>query len=360
LKRHRDGGAAGACAYAVHGTGAGIHDRYVEGGEISIAFVSGWNGRGERFSPSQSEPLPTCKPECPIATAAVERHRTTRFRAKLVLLPRGARFPNRIQEIVIGVENAIPQVLVYLAVKIIRTTLCCEIHYSTREAPPLRAEIAGLHLEFLDRILRRNQHGQVDVADVQGLAVEILGTLISKGAIDLVVSPAKWIHSHWRTRRTALWNYRWSQTDQVKDIASVERKFVRFTLFDNRAYGGRFGIDQGRLAFHGDAFGSGANRHFEVHFQRILYVQDDAGLDYRLESHFLDLDAIPGRWKIRNVVGSRLIREAPVAHSGADIDDGDCSAGDYCLIGIGDASGERGVGGLCSEHAAMQRTQEQC
>src|SRR5258708_16528176 len=241
--------------------------------------------------------------------------------------------------------------------KEIRPSFCRKVNYSSGEPAPLRSQVAGLHFELLNRILCRNQHWQVDVADVEGLAGEILGALISECATHLVIPPPERIDSYRCARRTALRNYRRRQNNQVKDIAPVQRKFVGFPLFDDGAYGGRLGVDRQRLSFHGHALRRGATHHFKVHFQRILHVQNYSGLDHCLEPEFLDLDPVTSRWKIGNVVSPSFVGESLVMNSGAAIDDRNNGTGDHRFVRVGDSAGERCLGGLRLAHTANQQTE---
>src|SRR5258708_1084668 len=97
--------------------------------------------------------------------------------------------------------------------KEIRPSFCRKVNYPSGEPAPLRSQVAGLHFELLNRVLCRDQHWQVDVADVERLAVEILGTLISERATHLIISPTERIDSYRCTRGTALRNYRRRQND---------------------------------------------------------------------------------------------------------------------------------------------------
>src|ERR1700726_31902 len=96
-----------------------------------------------------------------------------------------------------------------------------EVGHATRKLSPFSAKIASLHFEFLNGILRRNQDRQVDVANVQRLAIEVLRALVSEGTVHLIISPTKRIHSHGSACGTSLWNYRSSQFDQIKYVAAI-------------------------------------------------------------------------------------------------------------------------------------------
>src|ERR1700740_3843519 len=76
-------------------------------------------------------------------------------------------------EWIVGVKNSISQILVQLAVKVVGARLGAEGDHAAGELAPIRARVAGLHLELLDGILGWNDNGQVDIADVERLAIEV-------------------------------------------------------------------------------------------------------------------------------------------------------------------------------------------
>ena len=93
-----------------------------------------------------------------------------------------------------------------LAMERVGTGLGAQIDHATGELAPVGPEIVVLNLEFSDRVLRRNDDGQIYVADVKRLAVEVFGTLVPKRTTDLVVTPAKWVLPHRRAAGSALGN----------------------------------------------------------------------------------------------------------------------------------------------------------
>jgi hypothetical protein len=99
------------------------------------------------------------------------------------------------------------------------------------ELAPLGAQIAGLYLEFLNRVLRRDQNG-IDICDVERLAVQILRALISKRPVNLIISPAKGVHLDGCSRRTPLRHHGCCQFNQIKYVPPIEGQFVDLALLD--------------------------------------------------------------------------------------------------------------------------------
>src|SRR5882672_2433462 len=93
-----------------------------------------------------------------------------------------------------------------LTVELIAPGFCAQVDDSTCELPPVRTQIVVLDFEFSNRILRRNHNRQVDVADIQGLAVQILSALIRERPADLIVAPTERVLAHRRAARAALCN----------------------------------------------------------------------------------------------------------------------------------------------------------
>ena len=65
-------------------------------------------------------------------------------------------------------------------------------------------EVVVLHLEFGYGVLVWNQNGQIDVANVHRLPVNVLGALVAERAAHLVVAPAERILPHLRTAGATL------------------------------------------------------------------------------------------------------------------------------------------------------------
>ncbi len=181
-----------------------------------------------------------------------------------------------VEEEIIRVKYAIAQIFVSFAVERIGSPLRAQAGDSTGKFAPFGFQITGLDFELLNRVLRWNQDGQVDVTDVEGLSVEILGALVSERPVNLVIIPAEGIYADGCARGTPLRNHGRSQNDQIEDIATVERQFVRFPLFHHRANGRRFSIEGRRASFDRYAFRRRPQDHFKIHFYGILHVQNDA------------------------------------------------------------------------------------
>jgi hypothetical protein len=93
------------------------------------------------------------------------------------------RYPGVIRKPVIGVEDFIADVLICLTVVGVTSALSAQVENSACNLAPLWANIIGLNFEFSDRILRWDQNRQVDVTDIERLAVQVLlSALIRKRA----------------------------------------------------------------------------------------------------------------------------------------------------------------------------------
>ena len=122
--------------------------------------------------------------------------------------------------------------------------------------------------------MRRNQDRQIDVTDVQWLAVQIFRTLIPERSVYLVVSPSKGIYSHGRPGGTSLRHYGGRQFNQIKYVAPIQRQFVYLALLYHRTEGRRLGIQQRRSALHRYALGRRSQRHLKIQFQNVLHMQN--------------------------------------------------------------------------------------
>ncbi len=249
--------------------------------------------------------------------------RTAGFRSELILHPRRARFPCGVQKKIIRIEDAVAQVFVSFPVKVVRPTFRAQVGHSSGETSPFRSQVAGLNFELLDGILGGNQHRQVDIADIQWLAVEIFGTLISKGTAYLVIAPPERIHADGGARGTALGNHGRSEDNEIENIAPVQGQFVRLSLLDDRSYRGGFCIDRRRLSRDGDALGGRSQHHFKVHFQCILHVENYVGLNHGLKAELFHLDSISSWRQIGYIVFADFVGEAQVVNPRTGIDDRD-------------------------------------
>ncbi len=124
------------------------------------------------------------------------------------------------QKEIVRIKDLVADIFVRFPVNGTCPRLRAEIGHATGKLSPFRSQIAGLNLELLNRILRRNQHGQVDVTDVQRLAIEVLCALVPERTVHLVVAPAKRIHSHRCARGAALRNHGCRQLNEVENVAA--------------------------------------------------------------------------------------------------------------------------------------------
>src|SRR5262249_28238684 len=150
---------------------------------ITAALLDRGNSRRENSSRTLPVSFVTEKEKSPVLY-----DRTANRAAELILsvwrgviLSARLYFPG-LQEAIVGVQDLGTQIFVSLAMPRIASRFGAEIDDSTGEFAPFRPQVAVLHLEFPNGILGRHQHRQIDVPDIQGLAIQILGTLIRKGS----------------------------------------------------------------------------------------------------------------------------------------------------------------------------------
>src|SRR5882724_3692301 len=105
-----------------------------------------------------------------------------------------------------------------------------QVHDAARELAPFCTLIVRLDFIFVDGVLGRNDDRQIDVAYIQGLTVEVLGTLVGERTSDLVIAPAEWVLAHRRAAGSSLSNRCRRDRNQVKDISSVQRQFIGLAL----------------------------------------------------------------------------------------------------------------------------------
>ena len=133
----------------------------------------------------------------------------------------------------VAFNTLLRKIFVRFTVVIVRTALGAEVHDTAGELAPFGAEVVVLHFEFGDGILGRNDDGEVDVTDVQRLAVEVLSALIAERTGHLIVAPAEGVLAYRSAARAALGDGARRQGNQVEYVAAVERDFVGGALVDN-------------------------------------------------------------------------------------------------------------------------------
>ncbi len=292
--------------------------------EITGGFFRVGNRGCEWLARAQSKTFRAEKPKRLVPSFKVRNiQRPAGICPELVLHPGRPRSANSVQKEIVRIKDLVAEIFVRFPVNGTCPRLRAEIGDATGKLSPLRSQIAGLNLELLNRILRRNQDGQVNVTDVQRLAIEVLCALVPKRTVHLVVAPPKRIHSHRRTRGAALRDHGCRQLNEVKNIAAVEGQLIDFPLLHNRTHCCRFGIQQWSPSLNRDAFGSRAQHHLEINFQGVLHVENKIGLDHRFKSQLLHFDAIASGRQVRKVIASYLIRDGFVVDSRAGVDHDD-------------------------------------
>src|SRR5580658_2563345 len=171
-----------------------------------------------------------------------------------------------------GIQHFVAKIFIRFAMIIVTAALGAEVDDTARELAPFRADVVVLDLKFTDRILNRNDDRQIDVADVQRLAIQIFRALVGEGTAHLIGSPAEWVLTDWGAARTALRDCRRGQKNQVKYVAAVERNLVRLALvYDlTERRGGR--LQKWRFSRHFDRLTLGANFQRNVDARAKLHL----------------------------------------------------------------------------------------
>src|SRR5208282_21093 len=96
--------------------------------------------------------------------------------------------------------------------------LRAQVYDAAGKLSPFGALIVVLDFVLSNRILRRNDDRQVDVADIQRLTVKVFCALVGERTTDLIVAPAERVLSHRRSAGSALGDRRGRNRDQVKNL----------------------------------------------------------------------------------------------------------------------------------------------
>ena len=174
--------------------------------------------------------------------------------------------------------------------------LRAEVDDAAGELAPFRTHVVVLHLEFADGILRWYKQRQVDVADVQWLAIKVFRALIGERSADLIVARSKGFLPTVRTLRTALRNHRWGQRRQVKNVAAIQRNFSRLASGDHLPEGRAIRLQQRRFARYFHRLTDFAQLHRQIDAGCLLDLYDDIRLLGALESGLFGRNAIVA-WK---------------------------------------------------------------
>ena len=253
-----------------------VESREAQVGEVTLAFLERWDRGVKRRALPQPEPFVTAENERPVLD-----DRSTNCAAELILHEwhrrvrcAGIEFLNLVEKLV-GIQSLIPQIFVPFSVPGVGSGLGAHIDDAAGKLAPLGAKIVVLHLELRNRVLGRYQKWQVDVADIQGLTIQILRALIGEGAADLVVGKVEGILAHDVTFRAALRNHRRSDRRQIKDVASIQRQFVGLALIHNRTERRGLRLQQRRLRRYFHHLTHFADLKRGIHMRVLLHVHRD-------------------------------------------------------------------------------------
>src|SRR4029077_18075285 len=145
--------------------------RLAQRGKITRDFLSIGNRGSERLTGSQPESFPAEKPKSRRTVVLRNDHRSAGVNPELVLDPWRPWTPRSVEKKIVGVKDFVAKILVRFAMHRPGPGLGAKVGHPARKLAPFRSQIAGLNFELLNRILRGNQHRQIDVTDVQRLAV---------------------------------------------------------------------------------------------------------------------------------------------------------------------------------------------
>ena len=148
----------------------------------------------------------------------------------------------------------------------------------------------------------------------------------------LIIPPAKGVLADRRTAGSTLRDRSRRDGDEIKDVAAIERQFVRFALFDHLAKGRRFGLQERRLRRHFDDLADLADLKDRGNVSALLHLNGDVSSGEVLKPLFFDIDAVLTGEKvheceqsIRATLLSALFGSAHIGQRDRGV--GDCGAG---------------------------------
>src|SRR6266851_1822792 len=262
-------------------------------GEIAPAFCKRRN-RGREHRPlAQSEPFPTEKEE-----KLVFERRAAQGCSVLILGERWALDPGRVGKKLVRVQNLVAKELVRRAVPFVASRPGAEVDDTAGEFAPFRTHIVVLDFEFSDRILGRNDERQVDIADIERLAVQIFRALVPKGAAHLKISEVEGVLADGRAIGVSLRNHGGSDEGEIKNVAPVQGQLRGLALVDNFAKRGGFRLQQRSFAGHLDSLRDITHLQRCVDARTLVDLDDHLWSSEVLETSFLYLDLVPARKQV--------------------------------------------------------------
>src|SRR6266550_9552531 len=181
------------------------------------AFCKRRNRGREQCPLAQSEGFPTEKKEKLLFDRSAAQGSSV-----LILGEWRARDPGSIGKKLVRVQHFVAKVLVRNAMPFIASCLSTQVDDAPGELAPLRPQIVVLDFKFPNRILGRNDERQVDIADIERLAVQILRALVPKGAAHLKISEVEGVLADGRAIGVSLRNHRRSDGGEVENVSPVQ------------------------------------------------------------------------------------------------------------------------------------------
>ena len=184
----------------------------------------------------------------------------------------------------VGIEDPVAEKFVGRAMEFVAAGLGGHVDHAASETPEFRTQVVGLDLEFLHRVLRGHQSGQVDVGHVDRRAVERRRALIRLTAADLVVAPREDVHAGGALHGLALGHDARRQCHEVEHVAAVQGRLGHFPRLDHLAEGRGLRLQQGRLRHDLNDLGHFADLQDRIDANASLDLDRDRPLRELLEA----------------------------------------------------------------------------
>ena len=231
--------------------------------------------------------------------------------AELVLIP----LRSGGVEIALRVEHGVAEILVQIAMELIRAGLGNDVDHGTRVSAVLGVKRIGDDAEFLDAVRRGLNRRQVDelVVGVAAVHAEIVGA--GAAAVDRNRARVLGAVEHAAVAVAELGLHSRLQLQKLVGVTAVERQLVDRAVVDDRTQLRAGGVDLRRLGGHFDNLLGAARLHAGVQRQHLVHVHLKAFLEHvLLEALKLKLDTVDSGNNFHEIVVA-----ASIGGHGADV-----------------------------------------
>ena len=286
---------------------------------------------------------------------AVSNDRAADVGAPLVLDERRRPDAAGVVEEGVGIENLVPQEFVGGAMKFVAAGLRGHVDDAAREAAELSTKVVGLNLEFLHRVLGRDQGGEVGVADVDGRTVERRGALIRLAATDLVVAPGEDVDPGGTLHRLPLRHDTRGESDQVQHVAPVERRLGDLAGLDDLAERGCLRLQQRRAGNDLDDFGHFSDLQHRVDADARVDLDRDRLLRELLEAVRACFQAVLARNEVDEAIQAGRFGLLHALFAGGETRHGDARSRNHGTCRVLYGPDQAAVEGLAEGRASKKR-----